>query len=88
VLAEEDPEARRAEEHREEEDAKLDAGEPEEDDDRPYTARSRRRRTGHQGGQRSYRGQVQSLGERSNVSQPDAARCQGGETTVAWQEER
>jgi hypothetical protein len=50
TVAEEDPEARRAEEHREEEDAKLDAGEPEEDDGRPYTARSRRRSTGHERG--------------------------------------
>jgi hypothetical protein len=38
-VAEEDPEARRAEEHREEEDGELDAGESEKDDGRPYTAR-------------------------------------------------
>jgi hypothetical protein len=39
TVAEEDPETRRAEENREEERANLDAGEPEEDDGRPYTAR-------------------------------------------------
>jgi len=49
TVAEEDPEARRAEEHREEEDAKLDAGEPEEDDGRPENGNGRTR--SHLGGQ-------------------------------------